>query len=234
MPNICKNCLVELDDQMEVCPLCGLSANAPAQRDPQGHIVVNRPSESEERFLMHRILWQIAATLLLSGIVATMIIDVTAHKGITWSAVPGTICLTFLCYALLFAYWRTRLIYRLVVGWLISTIALLALISVFPEKAWIGALMIPLLFSVNIAFVALLAIFRASAQKSLNLFAYSFVALAVLCLVIDGIVSRFLSGEIRLDWSIIVAACLLPVTAVLIFVFYRTRNNATIQKIFHT
>ena len=234
MATICKNCLVELDDQMEVCPLCGLPADAPARRDPQGHVVVNRSSQSDERFVMQRILWQVASTLLLSGIVATLIIDVTAHQRITWSAVPGSICLVFLCYALLFAYWRTRLIYRLLTGWLLSTIALLVLLAVFPEKLWIGGLMIPLLFSFNVTFLVLLAIFSVTKQKGLNLFAYSFVALAVLSLTIDGIISHFLSGEIKLDWSIVVAACLLPVTAVLIFMFYRTRKNATIQKIFHT
>jgi hypothetical protein len=68
----------------------------------------------------------------------------------------------------------------------------------------------------------------------LNIIAIIFVAIALLCLFIEGIISFYFSASIKLQWSVIVSACLLPVTAAMTFMYFRTRNNIDIQKIFHT
>ena len=233
----CKKCFVELDDEMNHCPLCGTptgeNVSDGSSRDyPKMAKTVRL--EPEERHLVRRILWQIIAILLFSGIIATLVIDLSINRKITWSIYPVSICMIVFSYASLLAFWQTKMIYQLLAAWVLST-ALLLLINNFSLTAqWTIYIGIPILIATNVISIILIGVFTSAKQKGLNLLAYTFVAIAALCITIEGIISQYFAGEIVLRWSIIVAACLLPVTAALIFMFHRTRNNSTLQKIFHT
>lgn len=233
----CKKCFVEFDDEMKHCPLCG----TPTGENVSGGSSRDYPKmaktvrlEPEERHLVRRILWQIIAILLFSGIIATLVIDLSINRKITWSIYPVSICMIVFSYASLLAFWQTKMIYQLLAAWVLST-ALLLLINNFSLTAqWTIYIGIPILIATNVISIILIGVFTSAKQKGLNLLAYTFVAIAALCITIEGIISQYFAGEIVLRWSIIVAACLLPVTAALIFMFHRTRNNSTLQKIFHT
>jgi hypothetical protein len=237
MSAICKHCLVELQDDMKRCPLCGTDVNdsgEAASKSDDSLSAGRSYMEDGEKHLLQRILWQVTATLLFSGIAATLIIDLARHDWITWSIYPVAICLMVLSYASLFAFWQAKTLYRILAGWLLSTLLLIALHRVVPLADWTVGLGIPLIFAINCVTVAFLAVYGVTKRKGLNLLAYSIVAVAVLCISIEGIISRYHTGIIHLGWSVIVAACLLPVSVALLFMFFRTRNNPKLQKIFHT
>jgi len=236
MATICKNCLVELQDEMKRCPLCDIPVDHKEPFESAGPEFNKReyPADEGERHLLQKILWQVTAILLFSGIVATLLIDIASHKRVTWSLYPVAICMIVLAYSSLFAFWQARTLYRILAGWLLSSLLLFLLAWLFPAAEWTIRLGIPIVFAVNFISLSLLVVSRLSKRKGLNLFALAFVALAVLCMSIDGIISRYATGQIGLGWSIIVTACLLPVATTLIFMFYRTRNNKKTQKIFHT
>lgn len=236
MATICKNCLVELQEEMKRCPLCDtpVDHDEPFESTEIEFIKRENPYEERERHLLQKILWQVTAILLFSGIVSTLIIDIASHNRVTWSLYPVAICLIVLAYSSLFAFWQTRTLYRILVGWLLSSALLFLIAWFFPAAEWTTSLGIPIVFAVNFISLSLLIVSRLSKHRGLNLFAVAFVALAVLCMSIDGVISRYATGQIGLGWSIIVTACLLPVATTLIFMFYRTRNNKKIQKIFHT
>jgi len=71
-------------------------------------------------------------------------------------------------------------------------------------------------------------------KKGLNVLAIVFVAIAILGLMIESFISWYVARSVTLGWSVIVAACLLPVTAAILFMYFKTRNNPELQKIFHT
>lgn len=229
----CKKCLVELEDDMKSCPLCGTPVNssglAPSVLD-ETHAEI----DEGDRRVLHRILWQVTAILLLSGIVATLIIDISINMAVTWSVYPMAICLIVLSYASFLAFWRTWLIFQLLAGWALSTLLLVACSYFFPAADWTVSLGIPILFAVNFISILLLGVFKVARSKSLNLVAIVFVAIAVLCIIVESILSLHFKDKVELTWSIIVAACLLPVTAALIFMHYRARKSSTLHKIFHT
>lgn len=235
MSNICKNCLVELGDEIDICPLCATPVNSEHGVSPPGGVSHTKMSDlrGEEKYLMQRVLLQITVTILVSGIMATLIIDLAVHRGITWSIYPVSVCLILLSYASILALWHTKIIYQMLTGWLLSSIFLILIGKLFPA-GWAISLGIPLLVIFNLISLGLLAVFRYTKRKGLNLLAYSFVGIALLCMGIEGIISKYLTGVVHLGWSVIVAGCLFPVTAALMFMFYRSRNNPTIQKIFHT
>lgn len=230
---ICKTCLVELDDHMSCCPLCGTPVGDAATIPLQNTDETGIPADEEKR-LLHRILWQVTAILLLSGIVATLVIDLSRNGAVTWSVYPLSICMIVLSYASLLAFWRTRLIFQILAGWVLSTLLLLTLSHFFPVATWTRHVGISILFAVNLIAIILLGIFSTAKRKSLNLIAVLLVAISALCIAIEGILARYFEGKIELAWSIIVAACLLPVTAALIFMHYRTRKSSILQKFLHT
>ena len=225
---ICNECKVELEDDMDVCPLC----DTPVTGKGIGKKVVLRPtyeqitSNSRSKNLLQQILWQITAVLLLSGIVATLVINITIQGGITWSVYPISICLIALSYASLVALWRTRLFWRILGGWIISAL-ILVIIDRNMDASWPLKLALPLLSALNVTGLILIFILKRFKAKGLNGLAIIFVFIALLCLLIEATISIYFARSPALKWSIIVAACLLPVTAALLFMYFRTKNNRT-------
>ncbi|MBA4054756.1 MAG: hypothetical protein C0490_08600 [Marivirga sp.] len=232
----CKRCGVELENEMTICPLCGTSVNGEKSTTQPATNVTSTAFaiRGEEKHLLQRILWQITSILLFSGITATLIIDITIHKTVTWAIYPVTICTIVFLYASFFALWHRRLLFKILGGWIVSSIFLLVLQYFIKEVSWIRNVALPMLCAVNVVSIGVTAAVLYTRKKGLNVLAYIFVGVAILCLSIEGILSYHAAKKVYLQWSIIVAACLLPVTAALFFMYLRTRKNPDLQKIFHT
>lgn len=231
---ICKQCGVELDNDMNICPLCETSVlgDGPDKNRIQS-VRAEAKMPEEKKYLLQRVLLQVLSIVLFSGIAATLIIDFVFHHAITWSVYSVTICLIVFSYVLLMSLWRTRLVFQLLGGLIISTLMLL-LLNTWVVSDWPLRLAIPLLVTSNTIAILLTIIIKNVRSRGLNVLALIFVGIAVLCLAIDGIISAYFENAFKVQWSVIVAACLLPVTAVIEFMHLRTRKNADLQKIFHT
>ncbi len=231
---ICKECGVALEDKMKACPLC----DTPVSNDGSEPFTLKKSRERDKpeagkKYLLSQILWQITAILLLSGIAATSIINLAIQGKITWSVYPISICLMILSYVSLMSLWRTRITYQLAGGWIFSSMVLV-IVNVLITADWPLLLALPILCAVNIIALVLIFISKTFTTKGLNVFAIVILGIAILCLVIEGIISSYFENVIRLQWSAIVSACLLPVTATTLFMYFRTRNNSDLKKIFHT
>lgn len=229
---LCKQCGVELDVEMQVCPLCNTSVLDGARTEHATAERNFRVEKARPALLMH-VLWQIACVLLLSGIVATLIINLSIIGRVTWSIYPVTICLILLSYATIMALWRARVLMQVIAGWILSS-ALLVGIGSYTGDDWPLWLAFPILSAINVTAMLLILALSSLKIKGLNVLAIMFVAVAVLCLMLEGILSLYFKDQLALSWSVIVAACLLPVTAAIVFMYFRTRNNRDLQKIFHT
>lgn len=231
---ICKTCGVALDEGIAICPLCETAVNGEAPKGMgSGQSREKTKRKSAEKYALQRVLWQITAVLLLSGILGTLIIDLSAHGSVTWSVYPVTISLMVFSYASLMAFWHTRIILQVVAAWLISVVVLFVVDFYIPAD-WVLQLALPILSAANVIGLLLYYITMNLKMRGLNVVSIFFVAIAVLCMVIEGILSFYLINTVALKWSVIVTACLLPVTAALLFMYFRTRNNPDIKKIFHT
>ncbi|HET9747538.1 MAG TPA: DUF6320 domain-containing protein [Chitinophagaceae bacterium] len=229
---ICKNCGVELEEDMLTCPLCGEPVSADGKNPlPGSHHYVRQSrgmSHPQKKFT-----WEIVSLILLSGIMATLIIDYILNKQIKWSEYPVAIALTIFSYVSLFAFWRQRTIIQMVAGLILSSLFMLLLDAIKGNTGWSFKLGIPLLFAGNIVAAALIAVIRSSKYKGINLLAYAFIAAALLCICIDGILSSFKSGSIGFRWSIIVAGSIIPVVLVLLFAYFKLKKGRSLVKTFH-
>ena len=232
--NICKACGVELDDDIVMCPLCETPVSG-AGRSKDVILQINKKeiAQDTKKNVLQLILWQITAVLLLSGIAATLIINLSIQGNITWSIYPISICLIVFSYASLMVLWRTTIFFQVLAAWIISTLVLV-MVNGSIERDWPLLIALPILCAVNIIGLLIYFIIMNLKSKGLNVLSLVFVSIAVLCLIIDGIISFYFKKVIELQWSVIVAACLLPVTAAILFMYFRTKNNTDFQKIFHT
>ena len=229
---VCKQCGVELDSGMQICPLCDTPVIDGRQViEPSGNADLS--DQRAKPRLLRNILWQIVCILLLSGIVSTLIIDVSIVGRVTWSIYPVTICLVVLCYATLLALWKAKFVAQIIIAWIASG-AVLLVVQLSTAKEWPLSLAFPIVSSVTIVSILLTLILNSIKMKGLNVLAILFVGIAIVCLIIEGILSLYFKDQIQFSWSVVVSACLLPVTAAIVFIFLRTRNNRDLQKIFHT
>ena len=226
---ICTQCRVELEIDMKSCPLC----KTPAGSEGPSMIKEQMEPVSDTKHVVKHLLWQVTSLFLVSGIVATLTIDLSMHHAVTWSIYPVTVCLIVFSYASVMALWHTKVIFQLLIGWLLSTVVL-GIIQRYIQADWIIELAFPMLCAVNLIGLPLVITINHLRVKGLNILTIFFLAVATLCLVIEGIISYYFTKVIELQWSVIVAACLVPVSGAIVFMHLRTKNNVDLQKIFHT
>lgn len=235
---ICKNCGVELEASVQTCPLCGEpttgeklnTSNPPSTYDKHfsSPLAPVQMSQPQKKFT-----WEIVSIILLSGAIATFVVDFILNRRITWSEYPVAICLTIFCYLSLFAFWNQSTLLKMAGGFLLSSLGLALLDAVTGGLQWSIWLAIPLLVITNLIVSVLIAVIRQSRYKGINLIAYIFLGAAMLCIAIDGILSFFVTGWVQWQWSVIVAACIMPVVVVLLFVHFRLKRGRSLKKTFH-
>jgi len=232
--NICSNCGVELEDDMPYCPLCGEPVagvgkeEAPAPSGQEIFDYSRKMTLPQKKFT-----WEIISIILLSGTIATAVIDFIITRGISWSEYPVAISVTIFFYISLFAFWQQRTVTQMAGSFILSACFLAGIDAFTGGIGWSVKLGIPLLLAANIVVAGLLAIFRLSKHKGINLIAWAFLAVAVLCISIEGMLSFAKTGAFRFGWSIIVAGCMIPVVLALLFAHFRLRKGRSLQKTFH-
>jgi hypothetical protein len=231
---ICKNCGVELEDDMQVCPLCEqpvggstTPGKAPVSYGDQT-FEYQKMSKPQKKFT-----WEIVSLILLSTAVAAFVIDFIMNRRITWSELPISICMGVFCYVSLFAFWDQTTIIEMAGGFVLSSLCLVIVDALTGGISWSVRLAIPLLLTGNLVTAALITIVRLSRYKGVNLVAYAFLGAAILCVFIDGILSYYKTGLFQIQWSVIVVACIIPVVIVLLFQHFRLKKGRSLKKTFH-
>lgn len=235
----CNNCGVVLENNMQVCPLCGqavsdshapLSGNThgrpgtPAAASPPGE----KLTSGQKKFV-----WGIISMILLSSVAAALLINLIINKTISWAEYPVAVCLIIFSYVSAFVFWSQQAIIQ-ISGGFITAAALLLLLDAFTGGLqWSWPVAIPILFLASVVTGVLLIIIRHTASRGVNLIAYTFIGSALLCTGIEAILSLYRYQQIELKWSIIVCLCVSLVSTVLLFMHYRLRKGRSLEKTFH-
>lgn len=232
----CQNCGVELEDNILICPLCGetVSENQSAKIQNTDSVLIQSPFEQTKKSKpQKKFTWEIVSIILLSGTAANFIVDFFINNGITWSEYTVAIGLTIFSYVSLFAFWEQPTIVEIIGGFAVSSFFLTLLDALTSGIDWSIRLAIPLLFAANLIVIILIAVIRRSKIKGINLIAYAFIAASLLCICVDAVLASFETQSVKLRWSIIVSACVLPVVVVLFFVHYKVKKGRNLKRTFH-
>jgi hypothetical protein len=238
---ICPHCGVELEEPVQICPLCRYDLHD-GKTDPKE---ISRVADVQQydRFLSdyvkltrnqkRKLFWELSGIILLSCILITLIIDIVLSGTIMWSRYSITVCLVLFANFTLLSFWRQKLL-LLLGGSFISTSSLLVLLDIYNKSiGWGTKLGIPLLSALYLMIFMLTWIIRITKQPGFNILGYGFIAAGVLCVCAEGILSVYFSDHISLGWSLIVFACMVPVAAILFFFHYRLNRGTDLRRFFH-
>jgi RNA polymerase subunit RPABC4/transcription elongation factor Spt4 len=238
----CNYCGVELDVDMNYCPLCGHKSNAPVIVNEKERIprkvqvdVAGDAYDFDEltRPQKLKLVWEITTIVLLSGMVVTTVIDVLIKGGISWSrySIAAGLFLFAVVSLLVFVSKRP---FWMAVGFFVSTSLLLFLIDVFNHQyTWGLRLGIPLSLFVSLVGYVLIVVIAKSKQKGINIIAYALVAAGIMCLFIEGVISWYNTHGLILRWSLIVLICVIPVSGILAYIHFRLKRVTNLKRFFH-
>lgn len=236
----CNYCKTELEEHMNYCPLCGNPANSKTYSENNNQNTQHQAGGKNFReFQMlnelqrRKLLWEIAGIILLSGILVTLIIDLLSNGQITWSKYSITVCLVLFVNTSLLRFMPGNL-YVIMAGSFISTSALLFLLDIYEgTRDWSLSLGIPILLTVYVLAVIFIVIVQNIKETGLNLIAYILLFIALLSIFMEGIISMHMLDQIKMEWSLVVIASLLPVSALLFFIHYRLKKGTELKRFFH-
>jgi hypothetical protein len=236
----CKNCGVELEESMNFCPLCGESTDEKAakkehlksvQYEPKEKLFADYESLTQKQ--RHKLFWEVSGIVLISGIIVTLIIDLITNKSITWSKYSVTVSLVIFVNITLITFWRRRILLLFIVSF-VSTSVLLILLDMYNLNiGWGVRLGIPFLFSFYFIVLILAILMRISRQRGFNILACFFIAVGLLAICVEGIISLYTKNILHLQWSVIVIASTIPISALLFFIHYRLKKGIDLKRFFH-
>ncbi|MDD3078086.1 MAG: DUF6320 domain-containing protein [Paludibacter sp.] len=235
----CQNCGVELEENANYCSLCGepvLDKNS-AQLD---HLTFGETKNKAltdfqklNQLQKRKIFWEIAGIILFSGMLITLTINLVINHSMTWSKYIITTGFILFVNITLVLFLNKKIFSLFFLSFIASTVFLLLLDNYTGNNGWDTKLGIPLLLAAYIIVLSFILIERKAKQKELNLIAYSIIALGLLCVCIDGIISIYIESRLSLGWSIIVMVAVAFVSIILLYAHRRLKKGTDLKRFFH-
>ncbi|MBU2651717.1 MAG: zinc-ribbon domain-containing protein [Bacteroidetes bacterium] len=237
----CTSCGVELENNMNYCPLCGepVMPDQNDNRHPAGlrkHKQEGKPLTDFQKLnavQKRKIFWEISGIILLSGILIPMIIDLIISANLTWSKFSVSACAALLINITLICLWPKNGV-LLLLGSFLSLAMLLILLDAYTGSyGWGLQLGLPLLLAFYFILFILIYIIRKARLKQLNLISYSLIACGLFCIVSELFISLYLGNNVVLRWSLLVMASVLPVAGILFYIHSRLKKGTDLRRFFH-
>jgi hypothetical protein len=202
----CVNCGVELKSTAKRCPLCGVEVVLPPSlRDasneeslPQQHDTV--PSDFDKN------LWiQVVSALMAIPALISMVTNVVFGGELTWSLyVVASLAAVWVWGVSPFLYRR-----NIVPLWIATdTAALLGLLYVVdalpPASGWFLPLALPITLSLALLTLLVVELIRKRVLRELHIVAGTLGAIGAFCLIVEATVDLYLTGSLKLQWSLLV------------------------------
>ncbi len=232
--NFCNNCGVELDEDVIICPLCGtaIGMEEPAEVKKDS---VHYPSDI---ILLHKKekrknLWELTVIISFSGIVVCSIVDFVLSKKLTWSLyADASIIAAWISLTLILLAFKKYFI--VIPGLLVTVLALLFSFNLFsPPVNWFYGIGLPVTIALFISVSIVTLLWKIAHFKGFNILAVAFLVLSGFCIVCEVFIDKYLFNKVDIRWSAIVAASILPIALILLFIHYRMKKGKRLDSYFH-
>ena len=238
--NVCINCGVELDNNVRICPLCGLVAGEkpeiPEMKDLQKPVVkgnILREIKNLTSDQKHKLFWEISGIILGSGAVVTLLINLIVSNSINWAKYVLVASFTAFVIVSALTLWRRRP-FLMFIASLVSLILMLLFFDfVSYSSDWGAKLGVPILISFYVLLLIVLLVIRLSNQVGFNILAIIFIALGLFLVCTEFFITLYFHKKILLTWSIIAAGSMIPVATILFFVHFKLKKGIELKRFFH-
>lgn len=199
----CVNCGVELAESEKCCPLCQVEVSNPKAPwvEPQ-----ERPYPRHIDPIMHKVdrryFASLIALLLIIPCVITMLLDVLANQGISWSAyLIGAVALIYVC-VLLPLYFKKYHTIRFLSADCAAMLLYLFFIERMNDGRWFLGYGLPLTVSLSVCILALALLFTKTPASVLVKCGAVLIALGLFVVSVEVITDLADQGVLELNWSI--------------------------------
>lgn len=236
----CQYCGVELEDNMNFCPLCGEAISKDSAIKPD-HLSMNSKRDNKHTAFKSLSLWQqrkvfleIVGLILFMGILVTTTINLLNDHTLSWSIIViATALMLFINFSLILFLFR-KILLLLSLSFLTSVAFFYLINCITGNTDSIIQFSIPIIcLCAYITTYSLIVIIRKMKQKGLNLIAFSILASGILCLCIDATISIYIQKYLELNWSLIVMAAAIFISSLLLYLHGRLRKATDLKRFFH-
>ena len=229
---LCANCGVELDDGLNICPLCGRDPLDNSEKN--NHPSVNTPEVMQlHKKETRKFLWELNGIIAFSGIAVCTIVDLITNKSLNWSLYSGISVLTawiILTLVLFTSKWSLIMVSALMIT-ILSALYLIDLLSGGQE--WFFPVALPITVSAFLVTGIVMIIYKYARLKGLNVVASGLIVLCGFLIIIEMTLDNYLKGIVDLRWSLIAAVSIFAVTLLLFFYHYRMKKGNSLDSFFH-
>lgn len=237
----CEKCGVELDVNMNFCPLCGQKSNIPPPVDIKKGVASDVSEDISETYgfkdLTHmqkrKVVWELITIILVSGIVVSFIVDLLVNRQITWSKYTVTSGLFLFINISLVIFFYKRMVLLLAGGFVAGALLMLALDWYSDGAGWGLGLGVPIILSFYFSLALMVFVLSKTRRKGLNVIAYLLVILSLFSMSIEGLLSKYQTNTLHLQWSVILMVSVVAVSAILLFIHYRLKRVTDLKRFFH-
>jgi hypothetical protein len=235
----CHQCGVETEENANFCSLCGAPLFNVINIEPDAIATQIRERKKMSNFhkLTHlqrrKIIWEIAGMIIFFGLLISLTINLVSDHAVTWSKYVVAVGLAIFINITLAAFLNRKLFLLFLFSFLTSAAFIAILDALLGISGTITTLGIPLLLAAYLIVLAFVLIERRTRQKGLNLIAYTILALGILCICTDAIISIYSKGMLNVDWSLTVMVSAILIAALLLYGHHRLRKVTDLKRFFH-
>lgn len=227
MSVICKHCGVELDSDMEKCPLCQVSPNDDKEQKP---IIENKTVILIKQKMN---LWLAFTVIAFSSIAFTILINLIIDNSLHWSLyVAGSIFTAWSFYSI-YSFFRHYILMWAPLGLSVTLGNLLLIDALSGGSFWFIKLGLPIASGSFLVTGIFHFISRHVKYNGFNLLGYALFGIVILSMIVEMSVGLYRTDTIHLWWSLFVAISATPLSLILLFIHYRLGKGNDLKSFFH-
>ena len=230
----CVNCGVELDGALQECPLCNTPVINPRELSRQKASSPFPEDKGAVETIRRKDLGILTSSILAATAVACGVLNLLVFTGVAWSlAVIGACLLVWVMMVPLVIDSHQSVYLSLLLDGVAVGLYLFMLSFLTADQEWMWGLGIPIVILVTIIVELMTICIRNLPSSFLTNSLYVVNAVGLLCLGLEILIDRYISGSIALSWSAVVLTVMVCVDAMLITVLSRRRLRNEVRRRLH-
>lgn len=230
----CVNCGVELDGALKECPLCNTPVINPRELSRQKTSSPFPEEKGAVETIRRKDLGILTSSILAATAVACGVLNLLVFTGVAWSlAVIGACLLVWVMMVPLVIDSRQPIYLSLLLDGVAVGLYLFMLSFLTADQEWMWGLGIPIVVLGTIIVELVTICIRKLPSSFLTNSLYVVNAVGLLCLGLEILIDRYMSGNIALSWSAVVLTVMACVDAMLITVLSRRRLRNEVRRRLH-
>lgn len=231
----CVNCGVELDGSAKVCPLCNTPVINPKElsRDKEASTPFPKEKGTVET-VKRKDFGILMSTVVLATAVTCGLLNVLVFRGVPWSlAVIGVCVILWVMMIPVVIFTRQSIYVSLLFDGAAVVVYLYMLTYMVGSSGWFFGLGLPIVVLVTMLAEILTVCIRKLPLSFLTAALYVFTAIALLCVGLEVLIDRYLSGQIALSWSAVVLTVCVIVDITIVTLLSRRRLRNAVRRRLH-